>query len=161
MLSSRRKAQTSLEALFIIAIILTAVAIVVPVYTKSSSLSTMDVYLRNSASSACDYLNEGVMVNDSLHEPLNKVLAYTNYSYAFFSFEGIRVVEHGSDVDVTVNVFSKLSLSDAQRTFIESQIKEYMLRYITARSNIRREGDYLYFGGKTFSITVNVRGETG
>jgi|GEM_PF-1768088 len=161
MSKSRRRAQTALEVMFILAIILTAVAIVVPVYSRSSSMGTMDVYLRDAASSACDYLNEGVMINDTLHEPLNGVLVITNYSYGFFSLEGIRVDEYGSDVDVTVNISSKISLSDAQRTFVESQIKEYMLRYIAGHSNIRREGDYLYFGGKRFSITVNVRGETG
>ena len=161
MSSSRRRGQTALEAMFIIAIILTAVVLVVPVYTKSSSMSTMDVYVRDAASSACDYLNEGVIIFDELHKPLNKVLAYTNYSYGFFSFEGIQVSEHGSNVDVTVGISSKISLSSVQRAFIESQIKEYMLRYISGRPNIRREGDHLYFGGKTFSITVNVRGETG
>ena len=156
MSSSRRRAQTAVEAMFIIAVILTGVALIVPSYLRSSTVSTMDVYVRDAASSACDYLNEGVFVIDSMHQPLNVVLTYTNGSYAFFSFKGINVVENGGEVGVTVYIGTGVSFTPTQLSVVEDKIKEYILRYISSRPNVRREGDYLYMGEKRFTITVNV-----
>ncbi|MCD6373069.1 MAG: hypothetical protein J7L37_05935 [Thermococcus sp.] len=161
MLRSRRRAQTALEVLFILAIILAGVVVITSSYTKSSTVTTMDVYVRDAASSACDYLNEGVVILDDLHEPLNGVFVYTNYSYAFLSFERLKTVEAGSEVSITVNISSVKVFPETERVFMESSIKEYILRYISSRPNVRRDGDYLYFGGKKFTIVVKVRGETG
>ena len=143
------------------AIILTGVALIVPAYMKSSTVTTLDVYVRDGASSACDYLNEGVNISDTLHEPLNQVLTITNYSYYFFAFDGIETVENGSDVNITVVISSKAPLSGTQLSFVESQIKEYILRYVSLKPNVKRNGEYLYIGDKRAIITVVVRGETG
>ncbi|WP_457752213.1 hypothetical protein [Thermococcus sp.] len=158
MLKFRRRGQTAIEALFIMAIILTGVALIAPTYIRSSSITTMDVYVRDAASSACDYLNEGVNVSDTLHEPLNPIVKELNYSYGFFALDGVHTSTSGNDVNVTVVITSKLSLSSGQISVVESAIKEYMLRYISSRPNVSRDGEYLYFGGRRFSIQVTVRG---
>ncbi len=165
---SRRRAQTSIEVLFILAIILTGVVVVVKPYLTSSGSMVTDVYVKNAAEDACGYLNNGVLVNDNLHEPLNGILSASNYSYRGFKFRGLTTTQNGSIVNVSVYItyqgserFWKNSGIPNPDTYLGNQIKEFMLRYISARPNVSRDGDTLSFGGKKILIRVIVRGVEG
>lgn len=164
----RRRAQTSLEVLFILAVILTGVVVIVKPYMDSGGDIITDIHVKDAAEDACAYLNNGVLVNDSLHEPLNPIVVLSNYSSRGFRLRGLTTTRNGNVINVSVYITyrgSEKFWEDAglsnPHAYLEDQIREFMLRYISARPNVSRNGDLLLFGGKRISIKVVVRGETG
>ncbi|MBP1911752.1 hypothetical protein [Thermococcus stetteri] len=160
---SPRRAQVAIESLFVLAIVLTGVAVVVGPYLSSSEAVSADVYVKNAASDACAYLNMGVLLSDSLHQPLNEILQLSNYSPGTFMVEGISS-EGEKTLTVTVVMSHKGSLqfwygNGKSQEDLENAFKEYILRYITTSNpHIPREGDELVFGETRVKINVYVRG---
>lgn len=165
MLSSRRRAQTALETLFILGIILTGIFLIVPPYLDSSEETSIVVQVRNAASDACAYLNTGVKVEDWLHEPLNEILEASIYSSSNFVLEGISTTQSGNIITVNVIIKSQKSLKfwesgDQQWDSIEGGFREYIIRYVLkAKPAASRSGDVILFGRKRVVVNVEVSGE--
>lgn len=151
----------AIESLFVLAIVLTGVAVILEPYLTSSENVSADVYVKNAASDACAYLNMGVLVNDELHEPLNEILQSANYSPGTFMLSGISSAGEKT-MTITVVISHRGSLkfwyaNGKSKEDIENAFKEYILRYITtSNSRVSREGDELVFGSTRVKVNVVV-----
>ncbi|ASJ10377.1 hypothetical protein A3L12_03210 [Thermococcus sp. P6] len=154
MLHSRRRAQTSLEVLFITALILTGVLIIVPPYLHENVVTSAVTYVRNSASDACAYLNTGVVVNESLYEPLNEIIEAVNYTYRAFQISGIETEETEGRIRVKVGI--SYTGSGMDEGAIESGIREYIEGDLTSRTNVVEKKGKLYLNGYEIEIEVDV-----
>jgi len=151
---SRRRAQTAIEALFIIAIILAGVLIIVPPYLNENRDISLVVYARNSASNACAYLNTGVVINEAGYAPLNVIIKADNYTYHTFQLTSISMNE--LDSKIQVNIIITYSGSAVPEATLEANIKQYIVNDLASNTNVRLSGGKLYFGGKEVEINVDV-----
>ncbi|NJD98960.1 hypothetical protein E3E26_04045 [Thermococcus sp. LS1] len=151
---SRRRAQTAIETLFIVAIILTGILIIVPPYLNENRDTSLVVYVRNSASSACAYINTGVMINEAGYAPLNEIIKADNYTYHTFQLTSISMNE--LDSKIQVNIIITYSGSAVPEATLEANIKQYIVNDLASNTNVQLSGGKLYFGGEEVEINVDV-----
>lgn len=151
---SRRKAQTAIEVLFIVAIILAGILIIVPPYLNENRNTSLVAYVRNSASSACAYLNTGVVINEADYAPLNTIIKASNYTYYSFQLASVNMDE--LDNKIQVNIVITYSGSAIPETTLEDNIKQYIAKDLASKTNVQMMDGKLYFGGKEIEINVDV-----
>jgi len=151
---SRRRGQTAVELLFILAIILTGVVYILPsaVHTNRSVAAT-DAF-RTAGSDVCAYLNTGVVVNDSIHAPLNKLVVLWNYTPIGCRLVGLSVVP----VNGTLNVSIVYSYPDpGTKPAFVGNVTEFLKLRLSSIRGFRLAGGKLYYGGTRVNLTVVVR----
>ncbi|NJE85581.1 hypothetical protein E3E23_07055 [Thermococcus sp. CX2] len=151
---SRRKAQTAIESLFIIAIILTGILIIVPPYLNENRDISLVVYVRNSASNACAYLNTGVVTNETEYTPLNAIITANNYTYYSFQLASLTMKELADRIQVNVTIL--YAGGTFPETSIETNIEQYIVNDLASKTNVQMRDGKLYFGGKEVEINVDV-----
>ncbi len=149
-----RRAQTSIEALFITAILLTGILIVIPPYLNENRMTSAVVYVRNSASNACAYLNTGVVVNGSEYTPLNRIIEADNYTYGGFQVSGISSIESADRI--TVNVRIVYTGSELPWRSIQGNITAFIKNDLVSSTNVNVDNGKLYLNGKELEINVSV-----
>jgi competence protein ComGC len=151
--SSKRRGQTAIELLFITAIILVGVVYILPSVAYSNEAVSLSDAFRTAGSDVCSYLNTAVIVNDSLHSPLNDLVDLWNYTPVGCRLVSLSV-ETGSSISATL-VFEYPSgkFSDA----FAGNVTLYLKLRLSNVSGFRLVGENLYYGEKPVNVTVVVR----
>ncbi|ASJ15421.1 hypothetical protein [Thermococcus radiotolerans] len=154
MSSSRRRAQSAIEVLFILAIILAGVLVVTPSYLNENTAMSAVSYVRTSASDACAYLNTGVVSNESIYSPLNAIITASNYTYRAFQLAGVRSADVNGKMQINITItYAGAGLPEAT---IEANIKQYIEDDLVSKTNVVRENGKLYLRGREIEINVDV-----
>ncbi len=151
--SSKRRGQTAIELLFITAIILTGIVYILPSVVYSNQAVSLSDAFRTAGSDVCSYLNTGVVINDSLHAPLNNLVELWNYTHLGCRFVGLSV-ETNSSVNATL-VFEYPG--GAFPNAFEGNVTLYLKLRLSRISGFKLVGENLYYGEKPVNITVVVR----
>jgi hypothetical protein len=140
--------------LFITAVLLTGILLVVPPYLNENRTTSVVVYVRNSASNACAYLNTGVVVNGSEYTPLNTIIEADNYTYGGFQVAGISSTESAGGI--TVNVRIAYTSSGLPKESLQGNITAFIKNDLVSKTNIKVNNGKLYLNGKELEINVSV-----
>ncbi|WP_206204820.1 hypothetical protein [Thermococcus sp. MV11] len=151
----RRRGQTAIEVLFIVGIILTGIALMTPGYIKESDTATVVAYVKNSAASACAYLNSGVTTDRYPQRILNAIITESNYTYKAFRVVGVTSSESKDTITVGIIIeySGKIDLGDDA---IAGTIRAFIISDLAESGNARLVGDTLYYGGREVVIVVSV-----
>jgi len=126
---SSGRGQTAIEMMLIFGIMLAGLVVVLSSVPSTTGETTLAYAIRNAGSDACSYLGNGVLINDTLHAPLNDILKRANLSPVPCSLSGIRLVKSDSGYNVTVTFDYSGPLADAfasdVRDFIVLKASEY------------------------------------
>ena len=154
----RVKAQTAVEMLFILGVVLAGVVVIVPVYLQQNSDSTMVAAIRDAASQAAAYINTGVITNDSKYAPLNVVISsYTGYSNPGLRFVGIRIQsENSTTVVVDLKFDHTLSPNSTRDGKIALAIGDFIKGYLKGISGFKPRGGHLYVRNRLLEFNVTV-----
>ena len=153
MSSSRAKAQTALEVLFIAGIILIGAAILLPGYMNTNTDTVVLMHVKNAADNACSYLGTGVEVNEPAYSSLNAVIKEANYSSIQCKVSRTFIdssTESSINLNVTVIYSGPLEVSK-----VKNAISGFIENWLESKGFSRVNGA-LSYGGKTVSITVKV-----
>lgn len=154
MLKLSRRGQTAIETLFILAIIMTGVAMVLSSYMNENRDVSVVSYIRASASHACDYLNMGVQTSESPYSILNGDMASLNginYQFRVISI-GLNETSGGMNVSVSISTPFELNASSS----LENSIKSFIVEDVSRNTNMGKNGTNLVYSGKTVIINVRV-----
>jgi len=151
---SRRRGQTAIEVLFVLAIILVGGTIVISSYMGQNRAVSILTYVRTSASDACAYLNSGVITNESVYSPLNPIINLTNYSFKSFQLAGVGMNESSDIIQITVRI--SYFGSSLEEDTVADAIRRYIEGDLVLRTNVVNESGKLYFGGREIKINVEV-----
>ncbi|CAD5243408.1 conserved protein of unknown function [Thermococcus camini] len=151
----RRRGQTSVEVLFIIGIILTGIVIITPSYLDENRSASLVTYVRNSATSACAYLNSGAITNDNQYRVLNRIITASNYTSKSFRVVSVKSSESGDTITINVRIEYSGKI-DLKNGGIAWRIKTFITRDLVAHSDAKLSGGTLYYGDKKVVIKVKV-----
>jgi len=115
-----KRGQTSIEELFILIIILAGAMVVIPGYLDNDAKASVVVHVKDVTREGCDYLNLGVIINESKYAPLNGII---NSSVRCF-LKRISFEENKSEINVTIYVESNANVSEALKEFIINSLRE-------------------------------------
>ncbi len=156
MSSSKAKAQTAIEVLFIAGLVLIGAAMILPGYMDSNTDTVVLMHVKNAADNACSYLGTGVEVEDPAYSPLNALIEKVNYSSISCRVSRVFVASSTKDsmsLNVTVVYSGPLEVSK-----VKNAISGFIENWLESKGFSRVNGA-LSYGGKTVSITVKaVRG---
>ncbi|AJC71853.1 hypothetical protein X802_06525 [Thermococcus guaymasensis DSM 11113] len=153
MSSSRAKAQTAIEVLFIAGLVLIGAAIILPGYMDSNTDTVVLMHVKNAADNACSYLGTGVAVEDPEHSSLNTLIEGVNYSSISCRVSRVFVASSTKDsisLNVTVIYSGPLDVGK-----VENAISGFIESWLESKGFSRVNGA-LSYGGKTVSVTVKV-----
>jgi len=140
--------------LFITAVVLVGVLLVIPPYLNENRTTSVVVYVRNSASNACAYLNTGVAVNGSEYAPLNTIIEMNNYTYGGFQVTSISSTETTDRIIVNVTImYTSVKLP---KESLQSNITTFIENDLVSKTNVKKNNGKLYLNGKELEINVNV-----
>lgn len=146
--------------MLIFAIIFTGIVLVLPPYVQESSDTLLITAVRDGASHAATYLNIGVLSEEPVYLPLNRVIEdYTNYQDVDFRFAGIGV-ESSNSTEVTISlVFVHGLPPNATRdSNIARAIGDFLKGYLTGVKGFSLNGGHLYYGGHLVKFKITVDG---
>ena len=150
MRSSSSRGQTAIEMLFILGIMLTGLVVVIS-SVPSTSQNTILVYaMRNAASDVCSYLSTGVLVNDTIHDPLNDLIVRANYSPIKCSFLGLKVEKS----EIGYKVVLKFSYSGPLGKTFTSDVERFVTLKASKYSGFSVSNGTLLFDGSPVQIEV-------
>ncbi len=139
--------------LFITAVLLTGVLLILPPYINENRTTAVVVYVRDSASNACAYLNTGVIMNGSEYQPLDNIIKANNYTYGGFQVTRIDSTETADRI--VVNVTITYLLSGLPKASLEGNITKFIEDDLVSKTNVRKgENGKLYLSGKEVEINV-------
>lgn len=156
MLKLSRRGQTAIETLFILAIIMTGVAIVLSSYMDENRDVSVVSYIRASASHACDYLNMGVQTSESPYSILNGDMASLNGINYQFRVISIGLNETSGGMNVSVSISTPFELNASMVSSLENSIKSFIVEDVSRNTNMGKNGTNLSYSGKTVIINVRV-----
>ena len=154
---SGRKAQTSLEALIIMGIIMFGAVVIVPNYISINTGASILSMVRSSAGIACSYLNMGVAVRgggynySSLNALLDSGVKYN------LRLKSVRYSEINGTIYIAVNITSFGAISDVNA--VETGILNFIRAYLVKHSSARIVNGDVVYNGEGIIITVEVRVE--
>ncbi|QDA30675.1 hypothetical protein FH039_02280 [Thermococcus indicus] len=157
----RLKAQTSLEVLFILAIILGGVVFTMRIYIKQNSDTLLIAGVRDASSRAAAYISTGVEVDGSVYAPLNEVMEnYTGFKPVSFRFAGLKTqLETEGKVVLLIKFEHDLYLSEGENEKIAGAIGEFMVDYLDLSRDFTLRDGKLYQGGREVEFNVTVNGD--
>ena len=136
--------------LFILGVILAGLVVVVS-SVPSASQDTILVYvMRNAASDACSYLSNGVLINDTLHEPLNDLVVKANYSPIQCRLLSVNVRRSGAGYNVTLT----FSYSGLLSSVFTSDVGKFVRLKASKYSGFSVSNGTLLFDGSPVQIKV-------
>ncbi|AEH24748.1 hypothetical protein PYCH_10670 [Pyrococcus yayanosii CH1] len=136
------------------AVIFLGAAVIVPTYLSINNSAMLVTYVRNSASEACDYLNIGVIVNESKYEPLNAIIQnYTGYNYLGFRLLGIGIVAE-TERNVTVQIRIGTRITESEK--VKEAIGKFLMRDLTGMKGFVVRNGRLYFDGREVILEITV-----
>ena len=153
MLKLSRRGQTAIESLFILAIIITGIAMVLSNYMNENRDVSVVSYIRASASHACDYLNMGVQTNESPYSILNSFLNETDYQFRVMS---IGLNETSGGMNVSVIISTPFELNASMVSSLENSIKSFIVEDVSRNTNMGKNGTDLVYSGEIVRINVRV-----
>ncbi len=151
-----RKAQTSLELLLILSIILFGVAVVIPNYLSSNISTSIISLIRSSADIACDYLNMGVVVKDTndTYFYLNPLLT-SGMKYNLY-LKNVQYSEVNGTIYIRVNIMSSGFVQNEQA--VSNGILNFIRAYVVQHSSAKIDAyNNLIYNGKKVIIIVEVK----
>ncbi|WP_456444172.1 hypothetical protein [Thermococcus sp.] len=153
--ATRRKGQIAIEALFIMAIILTGIAIIVPPYLNENSATSVLVYVKSSASNACSYINSGVVVERRPYTILNPVIEKSNYTSPGFKVLSVTEQEDGNEITISVEIgySGEVGLTNDSIAMV---LKEFVVNDLVTHTDVNLNGNALYYNDKRLSINIRV-----
>ncbi|ASJ16875.1 hypothetical protein A3L04_07205 [Thermococcus chitonophagus] len=153
-----RRAQTSVEGLLLMSIIVLSVIIISLPYLRDSGEVLSLVQIRNSANFAASYLTNGVIVDKETYAPLNVIIEnYTGSLGVKFSFLGLKVTtENSSEIEVLVKFSHNLNLTETTNSKIASLIGEFIKQSLISLSTVRTENGSIYIGGRLLVLNITV-----
>jgi len=160
-LRGNHKGQVAIEMLFVLAVILTGIVLVVPVYLQGSGDSLMLVAVRDASAHAAAYIETGVVIDSPVYRGLNIIIAnYTAYRSVGFKFVGVTIQ---SEDDVGVRVLVKFSHDLGENSTRDEAIAEnigkFLKAYLSDVNGFMLDGEHLYYRNKLVVFNVTV-GET-
>ena len=154
-----RRAQTSLEMLFILGIILAGIVVIIPIYTQESSDPVMLAAIRDAAAQAAAYIDTGVVSDDPLYGNLTEVIEkYTDYQSVGFRFVGIKTQsENGTSVKILVKFEHDLAENSTRDKAVAGYIGGFLKNYLSGVRGFSMRGGSLYQNGRlvVFNVTVS------
>jgi len=153
MLRLSRRGQTALETLFIVAIIMTGIAFVVPGYLNENRDISVIACVRSSASHACDYLNMGVQISESPYSLLNPVLESLNGENYHFRVMNISQTTINTTTRIMVTINTPFQVDN---TTVANGIKSFIIEDIAKNTNLVKNGTDLVYSDRTIEISVRV-----
>jgi len=154
MLRSRNRAQTAPEMMFIAGIIIVGIMLVVPTYLEESRDISIVAYVRASASRACDYLNMGVLSNDSRYSVLNPVLERLNGLSPNLRVLKLETSQFNNTITITVVLTTPYSNIDNET--LASAIENFILHDLNTTTNLVLSNGTLVYGDTVVNIVVRV-----
>ncbi|WP_456453738.1 hypothetical protein [Thermococcus sp.] len=151
---SGRKAQTSLEALIIMGIIMFGAVVIVPNYISINTGASILSLVRSSAGIACSYLNMGVAVSgggynySSLNALLGSGVKYNLY------LNDVRYSEVNGTIYLTVNITNFGAISNVNA--VEAGILNFIRAYLVTHSSARIVNGDIVYNGRKVIIGVEV-----
>ena len=117
----------------------------------STSQDTVLVYaMRNAASDVCSYLSTGVLVNDTIHSPLNDLIIKVNYSPIKCRFLGLDVEKS----ETGYNVVLRFSYSGPSGETFVSDVEKFVKLKASKYSGFSVSNGTLFFDGTPVQIEV-------
>ncbi|RLF76990.1 hypothetical protein DRN39_05075 [Thermococci archaeon] len=156
MLKLNRKGQTAIETLFILAIIMTGIAMVLSSYLNENRDVSVVTYIRASASHACDYLNMGVQTSESPYSLLNNDLASLNGTNYQFRVMSIGLNETSTAMNISVSISTPFVLNTSMVSSLENSIKLFIVEDVSRNTNMGKNGTNLVYSGKIVRLNVSV-----
>lgn len=134
-------------------IIFTALTIIVPAYLNGNTDTTLLVHVKNAAGNACSYLNTGVVVEDSVHAPLNGIIGDSNYSSLWCRVRGVSIVSSNkTQVSVKVVVVYRSGVTPPSE--LGDAVGSFVVGALKSRSGFSESNGVLWYGEKAVTITV-------
>ena len=153
MRSSSGRGQTAIEMLLILGIMLAGLAVVIASVPSSSSDTTLVYAMRNVGADVCSYLQTGVVVNDTLHAPLNDLIARSNYSSVPCRFLGVSFVKSTSGYNVTLT----FDYSGPLGTAFASDVGQFVVLKASQYDGFGLSNGTLLFHGSPVRVEVVVK----
>jgi len=155
-LKSIRRGQTSLEYLFVLAMILLSVSAIVASYARTSSSMGLTAMVRESGNLACSYINTDVVRNSSQpYSYLNDAITYLNYRTPLLNVGSINVTI-GSSVYINMTVIAGTLLNSTAREKLGGYISSFVASYLIANKALSGSVSNLTYKGKPVKLEVRV-----
>ena len=136
--------------LFILGIIMTGLVVIISSVPPASQGTILVYAMRNAASDTCSYLSNGVLISDTLHEPLNDLVVKTNYSPIQCRLLSVNVRRSGAGYNVTLT----FSYSGPLRGAFTSDVGEFVMLKASKYKGFSFSNGTLLFDGSPVQIKV-------
>ncbi|MFA4639801.1 hypothetical protein [Pyrococcus kukulkanii] len=157
-MSNSRRAQTAIEGLLLMSIVVLSSVIVILPYLENSREATILLRLKDSASFSASYITNGVVIGEEKFDPLNSVIKnYTGSSGVKFSFLGLKIVrENSSEIVVLLKFSHNLNLTKDKNSKIAKLIGEFVEDSLKDLSIISTYNGKMYSGEKHLILNITV-----
>ncbi len=148
------RGQTSLELMFLFMVIVGGVLLVAKIYYPSDTGVSITYQLKSAAQDACTFLNEGVVVNDTVHAPLDRVIELNNYSSLNCAVSGVSVNTTSTSINAVVYITYSSRLN---ATLVSGAVRDYLVARLSRVNGFALRNGVLYFRGYLVSLGVVVK----
>lgn len=146
------RGQTAIEMMLIFGIMLAGLVVVLSSVSSTSSGTTLAYAARTSGSYACSYLQNGVVVNDTVYDPLNRLIEDNNYSPVQCRLLSVRVVESTSGYEVTLT----FEYSGPDAGTFKTGVEEFVVLKMARYSGFELSDGVLLYRGSPVRVKVVV-----
>jgi len=150
------RAQTAIEVLFITGIILLGAAVITPYYLGNSDRAFILMQVKGAASTACSYIDTGVVKEGPEYTPLNPLIKTLNYTSPGCVVEGVGEEEASGWMNVRVVLEYRGPLEGGS---LEKAVSAFIVGELKSKNGMMIENGLLKYGRVRFNVTVEaIRG---
>ncbi|WP_297489509.1 hypothetical protein [Thermococcus sp.] len=153
---SLSKAQTAIEVLFITGIILLGAAVITPYYLGNNDRAFILMQVKGAASTACSYINTGVVEEGPEYAPLNSLIKALNYTSPGCIVKGVGEERASGLMNVRVVLEYRGPVDGGS---LEKAVAAFIVGELKSKNGVISENGLLKYGRVSFNVTVEaVRG---
>ncbi len=140
--------------MFLFMVIVGGILLVAKIYYPSDASVSLTYQLKSAAQDACTFLNEGVVVNDTVHASLDRVIELNNYSSLNCAVSGVSVNRTSSSIDAEVYIAYSSNLN---ATLVSGAVRNYLVARLSRVNGFVLRNGVLYFRGYPVNLGVVVK----